>query len=983
MKTEPSQWLEGRALRPSRRGFVIAAASAGITFLSPVPAGGQPALAQLRSGWQHPPRSCRPHTRWWWPGSAVTREGILWHLDQMKANGIGGVEIIAVWEWYEKGNIPYLSEKWLEMVRFTIDQAEARDMEVAITFGPGWDFGGFWVPPQERSKVLAPCWVDVEGPARFDAELPRYDRSRISKTGLFEYVTEPEGNSPDAHQVLAVVAGRWNGRQMEESTLIDLSERCTGERLQWPVPEGRWRITAFRLEYTGQQNSSQNFRPRNWVVDHFNASAMRRYCEFLTGTFRRAFGDRLGTTVDSFFGDSFEVVPLPDTILWSNELLSGFRKAKGYDLTRYLPALWWDIGELTPRVRYDVNHFLHEVALETVFRTLRETIGAVGVAARIQPHYRFAPEIMQAAGAIHRPETEVTTARFETVADPRKATVAAARFYGRPWVSAEAYTFIHPERYRATLEELKRATDAFLRDGITQFYNHGYVYSPEKEVVPERDVPFAERISHWNPWWPHYRHLADYVARCSFLCRQGNFTGEILIYSPQAQAWTERAVWGIERRVMPYGDLPKTLVANGYDYDPVNDDVLQNRARISRGRLQIGDHSYWILIVQRIRALPVETLRVMERFVASGGVVIALDCLPESSVGMLRRQASDAEVRRLTKSIWGGRYPTAHFLPQYQFVPVPFVSNEQPYTKTPPLRPAQRELLALLGRYIEPDFLLEGERQSDGLTFLHRRAGDVDIYFVTNLQPEAARERVSFAVRGKQAEQWDAASGETKPLVIEERNGRSYAAIDLPPWGSRFFVFAPELPVARPVPKPVRLKVVPVAGHWRLTLSGVRFPKLEKTLPQLGWWTEEEATRYCSGTGVYRTLFDATPDLTQQGLELVLDLGEVAFVAEVYCNGSSAGTCWMQPYRVSLTGLVKPGRNELEVRVTNLLLNHVAALQGPLPVPEELVAHYGARPRYYERSLQATERDRAYRPLPPGGLKGPVVLEVWKPVHQA
>jgi hypothetical protein len=113
-------------------------------------------------------------------------------------------------------------------------------------------------------------------------------------------------------------------------------------------------------------------------------------------------------------------------------------------------------------------------------------------------------------------------------------------------------------------------------------------------------------------------------------------------------------------------------------------------------------------------------------------------------------------------------------------------------------------------------------------------------------------------------------------------------------------------------------------------------------------------------------------------LELVLDLGEVAFVAEVFCNGTSAGTCWMQPYRVNLTGLVKAGRNDLEIRVTNLLLNHVAGLKGLLPVPEELTPHYGARPRHYERSLQATERDRAYRPLPPGGLKGPVVLEVWK-----
>jgi len=33
-------------------------------------------LYSLRADWLHPTRSYRPHTRWWWPASAVTREGI-------------------------------------------------------------------------------------------------------------------------------------------------------------------------------------------------------------------------------------------------------------------------------------------------------------------------------------------------------------------------------------------------------------------------------------------------------------------------------------------------------------------------------------------------------------------------------------------------------------------------------------------------------------------------------------------------------------------------------------------------------------------------------------------------------------------------------------------------------------------------------------------------------------------------------------------
>ena len=131
-------------------------------------------LADLKAGWLAPGRTYRPHTRWWWPGNAVTKDGLTWELEQMRAQGMGGVEIMSPWTMYAKGNIPYLSDEWLEMVRHTIRKAAELDMEVALTFGPGWSFGGFWVPPAQRSKVLAQGWVEVTGPGVFDQEVPEY-----------------------------------------------------------------------------------------------------------------------------------------------------------------------------------------------------------------------------------------------------------------------------------------------------------------------------------------------------------------------------------------------------------------------------------------------------------------------------------------------------------------------------------------------------------------------------------------------------------------------------------------------------------------------------------------------------------------------------------------------------------------------------------------------------------------------------------------
>ena len=55
-------------------------------------------LRSLQTGWEEPARTYKPHTRWWWPGNALTNADITWQLEQMAAQGIGGVEIMSAWK---------------------------------------------------------------------------------------------------------------------------------------------------------------------------------------------------------------------------------------------------------------------------------------------------------------------------------------------------------------------------------------------------------------------------------------------------------------------------------------------------------------------------------------------------------------------------------------------------------------------------------------------------------------------------------------------------------------------------------------------------------------------------------------------------------------------------------------------------------------------------------------------------------------------
>lgn len=987
-----------------------------------------PLEESLEAGWKAPAATYKQHTRWWWPGSAVTEEGIVWELDQMLQQGFGGVEIMNPWRFYTKGNVDYLSPEFLRLTQFTLAAAKTRGMEVSLNFGPGWDFGGSWVPPTERSKVLSQTTVELTGPQVFEDALPLYSYPEVGRDSKDFYF---ETDATDNQEMQGVVAALTKGDGLDGETLVDLTGHVENNRLRWEVPAGRWRLMIFRLNYTGQKNAAtDNFPQQEWVVDHFSKTAMMNYCNYLGGAFYKGFGRDFGGALGTLFSDSFEVAVIPGTIHWSNLLLAQFRRYKGYDLRPYLPALWFDIGELTPKIRFDANDFLSYVAMQATFATFIDWCNQHRVEARMQPHYRFTEELIQGAGTVPRPEMECTTARFAVVPDPRKAIAAGAHLYGRPIVSAESFTFLHPERYRSTMEELKVATDAFLRDGVTQFYNHGYVYSPEMHIAPSRDVPWANRISHWNTWWKYYHYLTAYTARCCYMLRQGEFAGDVLLYSPQATVWTQKVVFNDDRRVMPYGDVGQVLVASGYDFDPVNDDILQNYATTEGGFIKVRGLSYRFLILPSIVAIPPKTLDFVERFVAAGGVLIALQQLPSSAVGLNDHRRSDAAVRSNMAKLFGAdgkglRHAnggSTHFLPAY-LVP-DFEATVRTFTPMEArhpvveskLTPPQQQLVDILRQALEPDLRLSGDVLSQGLTFLHRKLKGQHVYFVTNLQAAQVATTVTFRVPNMIPECWNPMDGSVTRLVAYQQHAKGVdIPIQLYAFESRIFVFSPSAQTAHVVESnfdtlmtldidgvtglmrrngPVMVKVldgsrskiaqarvsdlpsvVTLRGPWILMLEGYRFSKLQRTLTTLASWTTSPESAHFSGTGTYRTVFDIANYQMRPDLRWTLNLGEVGNIAEVILNGKNLGTTWMQPYQIDVTSALRSGTNELEVLVTNTLINYVSGLQQLPEVPEDLVPTLGHTNKdYHQGAVIWQEREKNYHPLPDSGLLGPVRL---------
>jgi hypothetical protein len=968
------------------------------------------ALTAILPHFVQPPMDCWPNTRWWWFGSAVTREEITWELQQMHDHGISGVEQISMNSVYEKGNIPYLSDQFMEMLTHTVHTAKSLGMKVSINFGgPGWIIGGDWVAQNDRMKNMVPTFLDLQGPQHYmgllSAELPQTSRSWESH----------EPRLAGDEQLLAVVAGRVSERTIDKASLINLTAKTKDGRLDWQVPEGTWRVMAFWLKYTRQGGA----------VDHFSKEAMQRYCEYLGGKFFQAFGDEFGKTVDSFFCDSFELSVSSSGMYWSDSLLQEFQKRKGYDLTNYLPAIWWQVDDITPKIRFDVNEFLHQIGLEAFYDTFLQWCERHNVQGRIQT-YGFASDNIESAGRTHIPELEITPGEkdavpwFDTRIGPREYVASGAHLYGRNIVTVEAYTYLHWEPYRDTLEELKIASDGFLCAGANKFYNAGYDFSPERQAAPARAFGCAEAaISHVNVWWPHYPLLAKYISRCCYLLRQGDFVADIAVYSPLANQWSLNALnarkW---TREFAWGDLGGLLIANGYRFDLLNDDVLLRRAQVLDGQIQAGAMRYKILILPNVACLPLETMLFVRDYAQAGGIVIALERAPQSSVGMADYLNKDRQVRAIADELFrmpAGDNDTGHHSfgrGQTYYIKQVLDRSDVLDRRSSMLDPFVNTLRQHVTPDMTMDFAQAGLRQNNGLHFNHRKTSDLDIYFVSNIQDQPFSLPLTFRIKNKIPWSLNPYDGSARRLyVYREKQQGIEIPVTLAPYESTFFVFSSGkdtihveestlyrigqanaaqlegfacengdyantlLIAGRRVTNTVHVQEVPapymIAGEWKLNIEDKNFPACEKRLFQLQSWTEDSTLRHFSGSGRYQILFQLPQKYIAPDLRLELDLGSVGKIASVLCNDKPVGVVWMRGQRLDVSKALHVGYNLLVIEVTNTLINRFAGMKESPPVPEELVAHYGSASRAYPYTRFSPF---GFKALPLSGLVGPVQI---------
>ena len=219
-----------------------------------------------------------------------------------------------------------------------------------------------------------------------------------------------------------------------------------------------------------------------------------------------------------------------------------------------------------------------------------------------------------------------------------------------------------------------------------------------------------------------------------------------------------------------------------------------------------------------------------------------------------------------------------------------------------------------------------------------------------------------FRVTGKAPELWRAETGLTRPASYKIADGRTTVPLELEPWGTVFVVFRkPTTQTSRTLPKTSDSQLATVDGQWQVAFQPLRGAPVSITLDHLTDWknSSDPGVKYFSGIGTYTKTINASADWFKKGTHLWLDLGDVKNLAEVTLNGKDLGVVWHAPYRVDLTAALKPGANQLTIKVVNAWVNRLIGDQQP-----------GAK-KYTYADIQPY---KANSPLLPSGLLGPVAV---------
>ncbi|MBA4850163.1 glycosyl hydrolase [Emticicia sp. BO119] len=704
------------------------------------------------------------------------------------------------------------------------------------------------------------------------AEFVLYTTSRIDKAedkaGFLPWTETTASYLPDNTDAIAA------------DDIIDVTAKMSNDgTLNWTAPAGNWMIVRLGYSLTGRQNHPASPEATGLEVDKLDKDAVRRYINTYLDMYKDATGGMMGAKGLQFMVlDSYEAGHMN----WTKTFPEEFRKRRGYDLIKWIPALTGRVvksAEDTEKFLWDFRKTIGELIAENHYDVIGEELHKRGMKRYTESHE--GKRIYLADGMDVKRNAEVPMAAMWTPgslagganeevrseADIRES-ASVANIYGKPYVAAESMTAVqnafswHPEK-------LKRTADLEMASGLNRFVIHTSVHQPLDDKKPGFSLgPFGQYFTRQETWsGAGAKAWMDYLGRSCYLLQQGKNVADILyLYGENTNI-----TW-VSREKLP--NIPA-----GFEFDYVNSSALINAIQAKNGQLVANSgNTYKVLMLdESTKAMTLTVLKKIKALVDSGAKVIGEK--PEKSPSL---SDNDSEFKKLANEIWSK-------------------PNITTFDKV----------------NLKPDVIISGAKNK--ILYRHRQSADQDIYWLDNRSSESTNAEISFRISGKIPELWNPQTGKTERVSYKIVNGRTIIPLKFESWDAYFIIFKGSSAAKSYTKAATSDKLIKeIAGTWKVNFNGktADFAKLSS-------WSENTDTdiKYFSGTVTYENTFNLS-SVDKSG-KYIIDLGDVKNIAEVIVNGKNVGTAWKKPFKLDISEAVKAGENSIQINVTNLWVNRL------------------------------------------------------------
>ena len=891
----------------------------GDAFLKQVPAN------RLYEKFRNPDKSSRLFARWWWNGTRVCEDEILRELDSMKRAGFGGVEINSIafpGEYKDTlgfAQVPWLSERWLDLVKFTVDEAHKRDMYSDLIVGSGWPFGGEFLTRDQQIKMMALGTLEYEGPCRVTVRTKDLIKSATPKL--------LSANRDKLSEVVEIRLFPAHIKELTEGTRVAFDKGA--EEVTFDVPAGK-HFAYVVVKHTGYMAVIHGaLGARGPVLDHFNTEAVQLYLNHMSDALKPVLGS-LGDNIRSFFTDSFEL----EGSNWCSDIREEFQRRRGYDLYTYYPLVLKKVGPYgneikTPygakidpevmehiyRIRYDYELTLSELFQERFLDQLTAWCRQCGVKSRIQAYGKGCTpveslldiDIPECETWYHKdngeifPDNSMAGHGYKMV---NKFVASAAHLAGKNVVSCEEITntrFVFNE----TLERIKITGDLSNLSGVTHSVLHGYNYSPANAPFPGW-VRYGTFYNERNPLWPYFPAWIEYKARLSTVLRNSEMQTDIALMQPLVDMWTYLApqfepsprTW----RPFYVNTIWEAIHQNGGGCDYLTERILRE-STFADGRINYGPRSYKALLLLEVETISPKTLEAIGRYAATGGKVFFIGSKPSKAPGMAGLNGGDAKVQSLTETLLQQYPDNIHLVeaPEKGHLLEWYRSLQEKYSLTPDVKIAEPK-----------QFVSQN----------HYKAGKLDIFFFSNFSlTEAYTLDTEFNIdlNGRRMWIWDPKTGDRTLLPDTGKRLK----LHLEPTESRLIVFDKPVKGVEPAAaEPIDTPDSRMEPDWDIAFT--HYDGTKSALSGVKPFDLGKDERYNSFAGriVYTTTLEVSPESCTH-----MEFGIENCVSELYVNGVKAGTIWHGRHIYDVSKLLHEGRNEIKLVLTTVLGNYMLSLK--------------------------------------------------------